>query len=108
MTNTANNATISLQGKLLLAPLSLKIYPELSTYETINQVDLQLLDNIDSAGLAYLVQIKSHFPSIIFCRRFTENADIIAPIWCEFYFYIVGLNEYRRNERKIRKGITAR
>ncbi|KPU82265.1 hypothetical protein JI57_04370 [Psychromonas sp. PRT-SC03] len=57
---------MSLQGKLLLAPLSLKIYPELSTYETINQVDLQLLDNIDSAGLAYLVQIKSHFPSIIF------------------------------------------
>lgn len=66
MTYSVNNATIYLQGELLLTYLSLKKYPVLSIYEKINKVDLEKLENIDSAGLAYLVQIKSHCSNIIF------------------------------------------
>ncbi|AGH81887.1 hypothetical protein PCNPT3_09745 [Psychromonas sp. CNPT3] len=63
-----------------LANLSLKNYPTLSTYETIKTIELQKLDNIDSAGLAYLVQIKSHFPSIVL-TGVSQKTQILSHLY---------------------------
>ncbi|MEG3754700.1 hypothetical protein [Psychromonas arctica] len=50
---------------LLLAGLSKQSYPEISTYHSVTHLDLSQLDNIDSAGVAYLVQIKTQHPAIL-------------------------------------------
>ena len=66
MTNVANNETIVLTGNLLLNELSDKHFPEVAGYQNVKTIDLQQLKNIDSAGLAYIAQIKSHYPEICF------------------------------------------
>ena len=66
MTNIANNETIVLTGNLLLNELSDKHFPEVAVYQNVKTIDLQQLKNIDSAGLAYIAQIKSHYPEICF------------------------------------------
>ncbi|MCG6199734.1 hypothetical protein [Psychromonas antarctica] len=66
MTNSVNNETIALTGRLQLSELSAKCFYDISRYCNINTVDLQQLINIDSAGLAYLVQIKSNYSDLRF------------------------------------------
>lgn len=66
MTNTANHETIVLTGNLLLNELSDKKFPDMSCYKEIKKIDLQQLTDIDSAGLAYLAQIKSHYSHLRF------------------------------------------
>lgn len=66
MTNSANNRTVTLTGKLLLTQLSSKFFPDIADYQTIKTVDLRQLTNIDSAGIAYLAQIKSNYAELVF------------------------------------------
>ena len=66
MTNAANNETIALTGNLLLKALSSKRFPSIASYENIKAIDLQQLTNIDSAGVAYLAQIKSNYTDLCF------------------------------------------
>ena len=53
-----------LTGDLLLNKLSARCFPEVAHYRNIKTIDLQQLKNIDSAGLAYIAQIKSRYPDI--------------------------------------------
>ncbi len=66
MTNAANNETIVLTGSLLLNELSGKHFPDIASYQNIKVIDLQQLKNIDSAGIAYLAQIKSNYSDLCF------------------------------------------
>ena len=69
-----------LTGNLLLRELSDKKFPEIVTYKSVKVVDLQSLENIDSAGLAYLVQIKSQFPDLCF-TGVSENSSLLANLY---------------------------
>jgi len=57
---------------LLLAGLSKQSYPGVSTYHSVTHLDLSQLDNIDSAGVAYLVQIKTQHPAILMINAPTK------------------------------------
>lgn len=58
--------TIFLKGNLCLSGLSSKKYPELSSYREIKVVDVHDLSDVDSAGIAYLTQIKSKYSDLNF------------------------------------------
>ena len=66
MTSSENNETIALTGNLLLSELSDNKFPDIKVYRNIKKIDLQHLKNIDSAGVAYLVQIKTNNSDISF------------------------------------------
>lgn len=66
MTNAANHETIVLTGNLLLSELSEKKFPDITHYRKTKTINLQQLTNTDSAGLAYLAQIKSHYSDLNF------------------------------------------
>ncbi|MFT6927620.1 MAG: ABC-type transporter Mla MlaB component [Psychromonas sp.] len=66
MTKDTNDGIIRLEGNLLLSELSAKKFPNIKTYENTKKIDLQHLTNIDSAGIAYLVQIKTRIPNLCF------------------------------------------
>ena len=53
-----------LERDLLLANLSEQTYPAVNTYQAIKNLDLSQLNNVDSAGVAYLVQIKAQYPTL--------------------------------------------
>lgn len=66
MTKAADNKTIVLTGNLSLNELSNRNFPEVAGYEHVKTIDLQQLKSIDSAGIAYIAQIKNHYPDICF------------------------------------------
>jgi ABC-type transporter Mla MlaB component len=66
VTKDTNDGIIRLEGNLLLSELSAKKFPNIKTYENTKKIDLQHLTNIDSAGIAYLVQIKTRIPNLCF------------------------------------------
>lgn len=66
MSNKAKGQTISLTGKLLLSALSGKKFPDISTYSDKKIVNVENLTDIDSAGIAYLAQIKSTYADLSF------------------------------------------
>lgn len=53
------------EKNLLLANLSQQSYPAIKTYQAFTTLDLSQLENVDSAGVAYLVQIKTQYPAIL-------------------------------------------
>ena len=69
-----------LTGNLLLSELSDKKFPEIASYKSVKVIDLQQLENIDSAGIAYLVQIKSQFPDLCF-TGVSENSELLAHLY---------------------------
>ena len=66
MIHSETNRTVTLTGNLLLNELSNKFFPGIASYQTIKTVDLRQLANIDSAGIAYLAQIKSNYAELGF------------------------------------------
>ena len=64
MNELVNNETFVLTGYLSLDELSAQNFPKLTQYEHVKNIDLQQLKNIDSAGLAYIAQIKSRYPDL--------------------------------------------
>jgi len=66
VTTDTNDGIMVLEGDLLLSELSAKNFPDIKTYQKTNKIDLQHLTNIDSAGIAYLVQIKTKIPNVCF------------------------------------------
>ena len=64
MNKIIDNETVVLTGDLLLTALSDKQFPALGSFENVKTIDLQQLQDIDSAGVAYLAQIKSHYSAI--------------------------------------------
>jgi ABC-type transporter Mla MlaB component len=80
VTNTADHETIVLTGNLLLNELSGKKFPDISHYKKIKTINLQQLINTDSAGLAYLAQIKSHYSDLRF-TGVSEKTLVLANLY---------------------------
>lgn len=80
MTREPNSESIFLTGNLLLNELSDKHFPEVASYQNVKKIDLQQLKNIDSAGLAYLAQIKSHYPDICF-TGISDKILVLAKLY---------------------------
>lgn len=80
MIEVANIETIVLTGNLVLNELSDKHFPEVVSYQHIKTVDLQQLKNIDSAGIAYLAKIKSHYPDICFAGV-SDKTHVLANLY---------------------------
>jgi len=74
----SNDQLLSLD--LLLANLSEQTYPAIETYQTINNVDLSQINKIDSAGVAYLVQIKSKYPALKLINA-SDKLRILAELY---------------------------
>jgi phospholipid transport system transporter-binding protein len=80
VTREPNSESIFLTGNLLLNELSDKHFPEVASYQNVKQIDLQQLKNIDSAGLAYLAQIKTHYPDICF-TGISDKILVLAKLY---------------------------
>lgn len=80
MTTGINDETMVLEGDLLLSELSAKKMPDIKTYQNTKKIDLQHLTNIDSAGIAYLVQIKIKSPNVCF-EGVSDKILILAGLY---------------------------
>lgn len=69
-----------LSGNLVLSELSNQGFPKLKTYQTIKTIDLQGLKNIDSAGIAYLAQIKTTYSTVQFINC-AEKIFILSALY---------------------------
>jgi ABC-type transporter Mla MlaB component len=80
VTTGTNDETIVLEGDLLLSELSAKKFSNINTYQNTKKIDLQHLTNIDSAGIAYLVQIKTISPNVCF-EGVSDKILILAGLY---------------------------
>lgn len=80
MIEKPNNGTIVLTGNLALKELSNKHFPEVASYRGIQGIDLQQLENVDSAGVAYIAQIKSHYSNIRF-TGVSNKTHVLAKLY---------------------------
>ncbi|WP_022939966.1 STAS domain-containing protein [Psychromonas hadalis] len=67
-------------GNLLLSELSNRCFPRIKSYQSIKTIDLQGVKNIDSAGIAYLAQIKATYSAIQFING-TEKIAILSALY---------------------------
>ncbi|WP_028864244.1 STAS domain-containing protein [Psychromonas aquimarina] len=67
-----------LTGSLILSELAAGKLS--AVYQDVKTIDLQQLINIDSAGLAYLVQIKTNNPGLSFIGV-PEKITILADLY---------------------------
>lgn len=74
------NNEILFNNELLLADFNGHTPQTIGRYETIKNIDLSQLNNIDSAGVAYLVQIKMQYPQLIL-----SNASAKLQVLAELY-----------------------
>lgn len=65
---------------LLLTDFSKKIHPEINAYQAVTKIDLSQLKKVDSAGVAYLVQIKTQYPALLLL-----NASAKLRVLTELY-----------------------
>lgn len=75
-----------LQGDLLLSALSAKKFPDIKTYQNTKVINLQQLTNIDSAGIAYLVQIKTISPALCF-EGVSDKILTLADLYGVSFFF---------------------
>ena len=80
MIEVPNNEAIVLTGHLVLNELSDKHFPEVASYKDIKTIDLQHLKNVDSAGIAYLAQVKSRYPDICFAGV-SDKTQVLANLY---------------------------
>ncbi|WP_435234909.1 STAS domain-containing protein [Psychromonas sp. PT13] len=80
MSQIINDDAMVLTGNLLLNELSNKQFPDPSYYQNVKKIDLQALDNIDSAGIAYLALLKSHHPDLKFVGN-SEKINVLANLY---------------------------
>lgn len=70
----------SISGNLVLSELSKHCFPSIKSYLSIKTIDLQGVKNIDSAGIAYLAQIKTTYPALQFINS-TEKIFILSGLY---------------------------
>ena len=75
-----NSEQVTLTGSLILNELSDNKFPNIKDYQNVNVIELQQLENIDSAGLAYIAQIKSHYPAVCFAGV-TNKTHVLAELY---------------------------
>ena len=74
------NKKLVLSQKLLLADLSMKNHIEINAYKTVKEIDLSLVNKIDSAGIAYLVQIKIKYPALVLIKA-SAKLQVLAELY---------------------------
>jgi len=77
---------IKLSGNLVLSELSEQVFPPIKSYHAIKTIDLQGVKNIDSAGIAYLAQIKTTYAMIQFINSAEKIAILSALYGVAFLF----------------------
>ena len=70
----------SVSGNLVLSELSKMRYPRIKSYLSIKTIDLQGVKNIDSAGVAYLAQIKTTYSALQFIN-IPEKISILSGLY---------------------------
>jgi ABC-type transporter Mla MlaB component len=70
----------SISGNLVLSELSERCFPSIKSYLSIKTIDLQGVKNIDSAGIAYLAQIKTTYSALQFINS-TEKISILSRLY---------------------------
>lgn len=70
----------AISGNLVLSELSKQSFPDVKSYLSIKTIDLQGVKNIDSAGIAYLAQIKTTYSMIKFING-TEKISILSGLY---------------------------
>jgi len=75
-----------LSGDLVLSELSKQVFPVIKSYHAIKTIDLQGVKNIDSAGIAYLAQIKTTYATIQFINSAEKIAILSALYGVAFLF----------------------
>jgi phospholipid transport system transporter-binding protein len=71
---------------LLLASLSGQHHPKVSAYKAVEAIDLSQLNNVDSAGVAYLVQIKIQYPSLELLNA-SAKLQVLAQLYGVEYIF---------------------
>jgi len=69
-----------ISGNLVLNDLSKQSFPAIKRYCSIKKIDLQGVKNIDSAGIAYLAQIKTTYSTIQFINK-SEKMVILSALY---------------------------
>ncbi|WP_354624745.1 hypothetical protein [Psychromonas sp. MME2] len=80
MIDNDDGTTVILTGNLLLSEISERKFPAIDSYKSIKTVDLHKLDNIDSAGIAYLAQIKSNYSDLNYIGL-SDKASVLAHLY---------------------------
>jgi phospholipid transport system transporter-binding protein len=80
MVKVTEEEHLSLSGSLVLNELSTQSFPAIKHYCSIKEIDLQGVKNIDSAGIAYLAQIKTTYSTIQFINR-SEKMVILSALY---------------------------
>ncbi|PKF60468.1 hypothetical protein CW745_14755 [Psychromonas sp. psych-6C06] len=80
MVGNINHKQYEISGDLVLQALSLQRYPDIKSYSNIKTIDLQGVKTIDSAGIAYLAQIKTAFSTIQFINS-AEKIFILSALY---------------------------
>ncbi len=75
-----------LSGNLILTELSKQSFPEIKSYLAIKTIDLQGVITIDSAGIAYLAQIKTTHSAIQFINSAEKIVILSALYGVDFLF----------------------
>jgi phospholipid transport system transporter-binding protein len=80
VSQVVNDDAMVIRGNLLLSELSNKQFPNVDYYQAVKKIDLQELDNIDSAGIAYLALLKSYHPELTFVG-ISEKTNVLAKLY---------------------------
>ena len=80
------NKAWPLSGNLVLSELSKQQFPDLKVFETVKTIDLQGLITIDSAGIAYLAQIKASYSAMQFINGAAKISILSALYGVDFLF----------------------
>jgi len=80
-----------ISGELVLSELSKRSFPDIKSYGNTKKIDLQGVKNIDSAGIAYLAQIKTTYSTIQFINSAEKIATLSALYGVDFLFKEQGL-----------------
>lgn len=86
MVKQNNRDCFLISGNLILSELSEQFFPDIAHYQKVKTIDLQGIKNIDSAGIAYLTQIKSTYPTIKFINIAEKVATLSALYGVDFLF----------------------
>ena len=80
MVNQKDSEPYLLSGDLILSELSKQSFLDIKGYLDIKTIDLQGVINIDSAGIAYLAQIKTTYSTIKFING-AEKISILSALY---------------------------
>ena len=86
MANQKSSHHFLISGDLILSELSEQSFPNILHYRTVKIIDLQGVKNIDSAGIAYLAQIKSTYSTIQFINIAAKITILSALYGVDFLF----------------------